>query len=270
MRSSMVWIMWRELKDQAQNGMLWPVYLLLPLVGMAAPVLLSISSAGLLSPKLAAVDPASAAIMQSVKQMALAYGWELERAAATFMLRVAGGYFMLMPLAIVAVVGGYAIVGEKQQRSLEPVLATPISTDALLLGKFLAVLLPAVCATVLASVLGAAASMLGFYLLNGILIWPDLYYWAATLVLAPLIGALTALACLHTSIRMQDPLAAIQITALILIPALLLLLGVFGPTMLIDLGVLGLVVLVLLILNLCAYAYVRRSFNREEILGRRG
>jgi ABC-2 type transport system permease protein len=268
MRSSIAWIVWREIKDQRQNRMLWPVYLLLPLIGMAAPVLMAFSSAGLLSPKLAEVDPASAAMVHSIKLMAQAYGWELERAAATFMLRFAGGYFMLMPLAIVAVAGGYAIVGEKQQRSLEPVLATPISTHALLLGKFLAVLFPAVCATALASVLGATASMLSFHALNGILIWPDLFYWAATLVLAPLIGGLTALVCIGASARMQDPLAAIQVTALILIPALLLLLGVLGPAMLINLWFLGLAIAILLLLNLAAYAYVRRSFNREEILCR--
>ena len=55
--------------------------------------------------------------------------------------------FMLIPVAIPGVIAAYSIVGEKTTRSLEPLLATPISTTELLLGKGAAAVIPAVAAT---------------------------------------------------------------------------------------------------------------------------
>jgi ABC-2 type transport system permease protein len=55
--------------------------------------------------------------------------------------------FMILPLAIPATIAAYSIVGEKVTRSLEPLLATPITTSELLIGKSLAAALPAILAT---------------------------------------------------------------------------------------------------------------------------
>src|SRR5258705_4959575 len=54
---------------------------------------------------------------------------------------------MIMPLIIPISIASYSIVGEKTTRSLEPLLATPISTLELLLAKGLAATIPAVLAT---------------------------------------------------------------------------------------------------------------------------
>ena len=43
--------------------------------------------------------------------------------------------FMLIPLLISSIIPAYSIVGEKNSRTLEPLLATPISSMQLLLGK---------------------------------------------------------------------------------------------------------------------------------------
>jgi ABC-2 type transport system permease protein len=55
--------------------------------------------------------------------------------------------FMIIPLAIPASISAYSIVGEKVNRSLEPLLATPITTTQLLVGKSLSAIIPALAAT---------------------------------------------------------------------------------------------------------------------------
>src|SRR5512137_2867548 len=55
--------------------------------------------------------------------------------------------YMIMPLMIPITIAAYSIVGEKATRSLEPLLATPISTEELLAGKGLAAVIPAILAT---------------------------------------------------------------------------------------------------------------------------
>jgi ABC-2 type transport system permease protein len=55
--------------------------------------------------------------------------------------------FLIMPVIIPVTIASYSIVGEKTTRTLEPLLATPISTTELLAGKALAAALPALAAT---------------------------------------------------------------------------------------------------------------------------
>jgi ABC-type transport system involved in multi-copper enzyme maturation permease subunit len=51
-------------------------------------------------------------------------------------------YMLGIPALVPTFVAAYAVVGERQQGTLEPVLSTPISRVELLLGKALAALLP--------------------------------------------------------------------------------------------------------------------------------
>ena len=74
---------------------------------------------------------------------------EFQRAAAgealaRYVLRATAGMFLLMPIAIASTAAAFSIVGEKQQRTLEPILATPITDRQLLLGKLLACVGPTV------------------------------------------------------------------------------------------------------------------------------
>lgn len=262
------WMLWREYRDQRQNRMLWPIYLLMPLIGAAVPVLLVASTATILSPALAQSDPQLGALIGFVRGFAQMNGINLEQAAAIMLLRMAAGYFLLSPLAIVSIAGAFAIVGEKQQRTLEPVLASPISTPHFLLGKILAVVIPAIVVTWAAACLGAAASVLTFYLMHQLVIWPDYVYFVSVFVLAPEIGVITALVCLRISVHMKDVLAATQMTALILIPAMLLMYAFIGPLMLMSPSTLLVSGLIGLVLCVALYLWVKRGFNREEILCR--
>ena len=55
--------------------------------------------------------------------------------------------YMIMPMSIPIAIAAYSVVGEKTTRSLEPLLATPITIVELMLGKGLAAVLPAIGAT---------------------------------------------------------------------------------------------------------------------------
>src|SRR6201996_3480857 len=51
-------------------------------------------------------------------------------------------FFMIYTGALPATLASYSLVGEKVERSLEPLLATPASDGEILLGKALAALVP--------------------------------------------------------------------------------------------------------------------------------
>src|SRR5262249_56895130 len=50
--------------------------------------------------------------------------------------------FLLLPITGAMTLAAHAVVGEKQARTLEPLLATPISTLELLVAKVLGALVP--------------------------------------------------------------------------------------------------------------------------------
>ena len=53
-------------------------------------------------------------------------------------------YLLAVPALVPVMLAAYAIVGERQEGTLEPLLSTPLRRNELLLGKALAVLAPSV------------------------------------------------------------------------------------------------------------------------------
>lgn len=53
-------------------------------------------------------------------------------------------YMLAIPVLTPAMLAGYAVAGERQQGTLEPVLTTPVRGEEYLLGKALAVLVPSI------------------------------------------------------------------------------------------------------------------------------
>lgn len=259
-------LLYREWLDQRENRMVWPLYLMLPLIGAALPCLAAWASGDLL--KEVTSKPELSGLVSMMRWLALASGMEIERAAALMLVRISAAYFLLMPMALVSISGAYAIVGEKLQRSLEPLLATPIDTRTLLLGKLLAVWLPAVLASALSALLGALGCLAVFQWKFGWLLWPDAFYWIGVLVLGPQIGAFAGLLCIRISARQNDPQAANQITALVLMPALFLLLGLLGPLLISSWLALGFAIALAAAAIGGLLVWVQRGFHREEILVR--
>src|ERR1700674_1372700 len=50
--------------------------------------------------------------------------------------------FLLMPSLLTSIIAAHSIIGEKTSRTLEPLLATPVRTRDLLIGKGLASVIP--------------------------------------------------------------------------------------------------------------------------------
>ena len=99
-------------------------------------------------------------------------------------------YMLGIPALVPAAVAAYAVVGERQQGTLEPVLTTPVRREEFLLGKVLAALVPSVaiayavyafflaCVELFAQPAVASALILGPDLLAQLLFTPLLAAWS--------------------------------------------------------------------------------------------
>jgi ABC-2 type transport system permease protein len=176
--------------------------------------------------------------------------------------------FMLVPVAIPVTIAAYSIVGEKTTRSLEPLLATPITTFELLIGKCLAAVIPAILATYAAFGIFAAGSWLivaNKLLLSALL---DPRWLIAIFVVGPLLALLAVSFSLMISSRVNDPRVAEQISMVIIVPVLAGFFGQVAGLFVLNRQIITVVAFVMILLDLLMVYLATRVFQREQILTR--
>jgi len=174
-------------------------------------------------------------------------------------------YILGIPALVPAAVAAYAVVGERQQGTLEPVLTTPIRREELLLGKALAALVPsvaiayAVSAFFLACVALFARPAVASALVRG----PDLL---AQLLFTPLLAAWSIWVGMAISTRASDFRVAQQLSLLAGLPAAvvaaLIAFNVIHPTLGLALGLAA----ALLLADGLGWRVTSASFDRERLV----
>jgi len=176
--------------------------------------------------------------------------------------------YMIMPLMIPITIAAYSIVGEKATRSLEPLLATPISTEELLAGKSLAAVIPAVLATwacflifaIALPIIGVSPAVISYAL------GPT--WLVAIFIGGPLMAVFAVNIAVLVSSRARDPRAAEQTAAVVILPILMLLFAVLGGFIILNVTIMLASFSALLILDVFLVYLGARLFQREAILTR--
>jgi ABC-2 type transport system permease protein len=176
-------------------------------------------------------------------------------------------FFLLMPAYIPLSIATFSIIGEKQARSLEAVLAAPIRTVELLAGKSIAALVPGVLAGWLTYVVFVAlASFVYGPALFGVV--TDASWLAGVFLLGPAVGLSSVVAGVIVSARVSDPRVAQQIGGVIIVPIVGLVLIQATGTLLVGPAGYVLMTVVVLIISLEGLRVGVRLFDREAILTR--
>jgi ABC-2 type transport system permease protein len=177
--------------------------------------------------------------------------------------------FMMLPAMLPIVISAYSIIGEKRNRTLEPLLAAPVTEYDIMMGKTLSAIVPALLATWAAALLLFGITAGVTYTAMHSVIIPDPYLWGiGMLAMAPVLAFLAVMCTIIISSRVNDPRVAQQISALFLLPVM----GVFfveisGLFILSDEMILVLAAAVL-VLDALALRVGKALFAREEILTR--
>jgi ABC-2 type transport system permease protein len=187
--------------------------------------------------------------------------------AQAFMLQVFLMFSLLVPVVGALSLAAQAIVAEKQARSLEPLLTTPITVPELLLGK------------VLAPFVVALAMLAATYLLHlaGMLAFGERDVWrtllgARTLMLFAVLGPLVSLTALLTagivSSRVNDARTAQQLGGFLALPITAIFIAQLMGQFLLGIGALLSMAAMLAGVNLLLLWVGVRVFQRETILMR--
>jgi ABC-2 type transport system permease protein len=207
------------------------------------------------------------AALQSYRQQHGARSLDPEGAVQAWIFQQFLVLLVLTPVAGSMSVAAYSVIGEKQARTLEPLLATPLTTFELLAAKVLGSLLPALALTLGSFCLYLVGTLLlarpGVFL---VLLMPQ------SLAVVFLLGPLAALAALQLAVcvssRVNDARSAQQIGALIILPVAGLLIAQLTGTVLLTVPVILLMALVLAAVNGGLMLVGIALFDRESILTR--
>lgn len=174
--------------------------------------------------------------------------------------------FMLLPATIPSTIASYTFVGEKVNKQLEPLLATPTSDFELLIGKGLGAFIPAIVVTFVSFAgLVAVVDLLTFPLFGHLLL-PNLISAVVLLVYAPLVCLLSVSLCVFISSKVSDVRAAMQLGALGIVPVLLFYFLFMGGIVKLEWPTLVVFGLMLTLASAGLFALGKVTFQREEIL----
>jgi ABC-type transport system involved in multi-copper enzyme maturation permease subunit len=172
---------------------------------------------------------------------------------------------LLIPVLVPAILSGYAVVGEREQGTLEPVLTTPIGRVELLIGKAAAIFMPVLAVSYLIFGLFVAITQFAAKpaVAAAVLHSPQL---TAGLVFIPLLAAWAIWVGLAVSARATDTRVAQQLSILGSLPpvvvAALMSFKLISQTfwLVAALGV------ALLAIDCAACLVVARLFDRERLV----
>ena len=139
MRAAMVWtVVRRESLEILRNRLLVLSIVIPPIVLVVTPLVLgSLASVAATANQLP--DDFVRTIVASRPDWA---GFTIEELVAAYSLQQFLSLFLILPAYVPLSIATFSIVGEKQTRSLEAVLASPIRTGELLGGKTLSAIVP--------------------------------------------------------------------------------------------------------------------------------
>ncbi len=176
---------------------------------------------------------------------------------------------LAVPLMVPTTVAAYAVIGEREQGTLEPVLTTPLTARELLLGKCLAATVPAVLLTWALFGIYAVGVRLGAGPAVVARVWTA-EFLASQLLLAPVLAVFAIAVGMAVSVRSTDIRVAQQLAGLAMLPAMggvaAVAFGLVAPSV----GLFAAAAAGLAVLDAGLWRVTVRLFDTERLLTRYG
>ncbi len=163
-------------------------------------------------------------------------------------------------------IASYSIVGEKVEKSLEPLLATPLTDGEILLGKTISAFLP----TLVAMYTGAAVFMVGIdavtYPILGYYYYPNWTIGVLLLILMPVAIIMSVEFSVIISSRVNDVRSASNFGILMFFPFLAIYLASQIGIITLDIDTLLIISGIIFVVDVILFFVSTAMFRREEIL----
>lgn len=260
-------VFWKDFLDLSKNKALLMSMAVLPVVMVAVPI--GVVWAYVRRPD----DP-------SLRAMAHYYAKDLGKdlftgvSAARFLVDKTlvdwFGMFLVMPVFVPILISSQSVAGEKERRTLEPLLASPVTAAELVAGKSLASLVPAVAITWAAfAVFCVGVDVVAWPLVQAPLM-PNALWSFGIFILAPLFAFFGNGVAVLISARVNEARTAQQLSALFVLPLVGLVGGQVAGFLTAGVGYYVAQGVVVLLLDVVLLVASIRLLDRERLVSRWG
>ncbi|MBN2355932.1 ABC transporter permease [candidate division KSB1 bacterium] len=174
--------------------------------------------------------------------------------------------FLLIPIMAASIIAANSFAGEKERKTLEGLLYTPVTDKELVLGKILVALAPAILISWLCFlVYGIMVNAMTYEVFHRLFFPTDMWI-VLVLLLVPGMSFLSLSIVVAVSQRASGTWEAQQISALLVLPVIAFLIS--QSTGIFYVSLLGMIIigLVILLIDAAIFFWIVKSLDRERML----
>lgn len=175
-------------------------------------------------------------------------------------------YFLIIPIMCSGVIGASSFVGEKEHKTMESLLYTPISMERLLRAKILGVFVPSYIITLISFIIFGILFNIGGFIYFSKFIFPDAKWIIIILWISPAINLLSLIFTVLVSAKSETFQEAQQVSGLLVIPIILVLVAQMTGVFLISKSVMIIGGGVILILDYILIKRISSRFIPEKLI----
>ncbi|MDL2257791.1 ABC transporter permease subunit [Eubacteriales bacterium OttesenSCG-928-K08] len=175
-------------------------------------------------------------------------------------------FFMIIPLMVSSVMAASSFVGEKEKRTLETLLYSPLALKQIFRAKILASSLMSMLVSVCSFVVMVIVTQIEIVLTTGSLLLPDISWLVVMLLLSPSVSLIAITIIVRGSANAKTTEEAQQRSGLLVLPVILLIVGQFTGLLLVNIWMLLVLSILFAVLALFLMNSSFRKLDYETIL----
>jgi ABC-type Na+ efflux pump permease subunit len=175
-------------------------------------------------------------------------------------------FFLLIPIMASSIIGASSFVGEKERKTMESLLYTPLSIRELFFAKVIGTAVPALAITLVSVLAFGFVIDIGGWFYFGRLIFPNVKWIILILWLTPALTLLGISFMVLVSAKANTFQEAQQMSAFIILPVILLLVGQMTGLFILNEAILLVIGAAIYILDYYLIKYAAWRFVPEKLI----
>ena len=176
--------------------------------------------------------------------------------------------FLIVPLMVSSVLAADSFVGERERKTLEALLYTPITDVELFVGKLLVGFLPAAGVTVASFFLYGLVVNLSGYHIMGRIFFPPATWWPLVFWVSPGVSVVGLGTTVLISSKVKTFMQAQQASGMLVLPIVFVVIGQLAGLFFMDTGLLLIAGAFVWLLGIWLVWIGARTFSRRELIAR--
>ena len=177
-----------------------------------------------------------------------------------------GPMLLITPLMVPVFIAADSFAGERERKTIEPLLVSPVSDTELFFGKVLTAFVPSMIISFITFIIAVCLFNWSALQVFGYIIFPDIAYFIMMIAMTPLATIFSISIVVLISAKVVSVRDASQFGGVVILPLILLIVGQMFAVIFINVVMVIIATAVLALLDVLLVRFCASRFGRETIL----